>query len=441
MITRKVRILVFLLLLASTTTVVLLTSRYRTSLTWNATYLTAVQIRDRYQNEIHEEHSTEDVARLLRPSLPPPATRAGKYLSYQPTGNGWNNQRQALEIAVFLARFLNRTLIVHPMSPHDKVRKMKQGVIPGYMIYNQLDKEDLLPLSTFLDMEKLSQVVNFLEYTGAHRDFLSDFGNKTWTNVCHSVGFGFWVYRHPRDQEERTLLRNQEYHLKPIWRKKCPVEQDLYSSKKAVIIRYVEDLVYDENEMLYFEQGTLFGISVRFFDHSRALFAQQVITQGIDVSPSVKRVAQLVQAKLGGRYNAVHVRRTDHKDRELPARYWIEVLRNSSISMDLPLYVSTDEQEKEFFQEFEDEGFSIHFYSEFLHVFDFQGIPSVLTLDYIGIHEQIICQNAERFIASPLSSFSVYILRGRGDLVWKQGLMTQYSPALWIPNQIKQINK
>ena len=48
-----------------------------------------------------------------------------KYLSYFPGGGGWNNQRIAFENAVVLAKLLNRTLIVHPLAPHQELRRLQ----------------------------------------------------------------------------------------------------------------------------------------------------------------------------------------------------------------------------------------------------------------------------------------------------------------------------
>ena len=41
-----------------------------------------------------------------------------RYLSYQPLGNGWNNQRIALKNTMVPAKLLNRTLLIHPLALH-----------------------------------------------------------------------------------------------------------------------------------------------------------------------------------------------------------------------------------------------------------------------------------------------------------------------------------
>ena len=106
---------------------------------------------------------------LLNASKP---VRGVKYLSYQPPGNGWNNHRVTLENAVVLAKLLNRTLVVHPMAPHDKGALFKAGAQPGYIAYNHLKQSDLVPylfsltssycLSSFLYKKWLHHIINFI---------------------------------------------------------------------------------------------------------------------------------------------------------------------------------------------------------------------------------------------------------------------------------------
>lgn len=382
----------------------------------------------------------------LPESVPGPAAKSKattehlhryRYLSYQSPGNGWNNQRQALENAVVLARLLNRTLILQPMSPHDKVREMKHGNIPGFMAYNQLRQEDLMPVSRFLDMEKLGQVVTYKENLKPVEDFKRDYQHLSWRNVCHSVGFGYWVDRHPRTREEEELLHNQRYTLKQLWQAKCPREQ--YQFNKAnpglVIIEYIEDLLNCKDEMLYFEQGTLYGITLRFFDFNRAREAQHWVNSGIDYSATVKAVGDKVKDIMGGLYNAVHVRRTDHRDHNFEVEFWIDTLRKANITPDLPLYVATDEEDHRYFLPMKQAGYRLYFYTDLLFLYDFTGVPSASRKDFIGMHEQYVCWNAVSFVPSPHSTFSFYILRKRElSVIWKQGLIDKYILTLWIPN-------
>lgn len=366
-----------------------------------------------------------------------------RYLSYQSPGNGWNNQRQALENAIVLTKLLNRTLVLQPMSPHDKVRQLKHGGLPGYIAYNQLTEEDLMPLSRFLDMQKLSQIVPYVDNQKADGDFKEDYHHLSWRYICHSVGFGYWADRRPHTPEEEELLRNQRTELKRLWQKKCPREQHQFfeANPGKVIIEYIADLLNCNEEMLYFEQGTLYGITLRFFDYERAKEAQFWVNSGVDYSTSVKTVSDRVGEVMGGRYNAMHVRRTDHYDYNFEVEYWIQSLRGAGITPELPLYVATDEEDHRYFLPMKKAGYRLYFYTDLLFLFDFTGVPSASYKDYVGMHEQHICWKAVAFVPSPHSTFSFYILRKReSSEIWKQGLIDKYILALWLPNHTRSTN-
>jgi hypothetical protein len=92
------------------------------------------------------------------------AERKGKrsepkqYLSYQPPGGGWNNQRIAFENAVIMAAMLKRTLLVQPLAPHDRMLELKTqyNQSAGYTIYNMLTAKELVPISKLIDLDRLS---------------------------------------------------------------------------------------------------------------------------------------------------------------------------------------------------------------------------------------------------------------------------------------------
>ena len=205
-----------------------------------------------------------------------------KYLSYQPPGNargnGWNNQRVALENAIVMAKLLNRTLLLHLMAPHDKGALYKAGVQPGYVAYNRLKQSDLVPLSVFLDLKQLSQLILVQEVVTSHHQIYHDFGQLSWRNICHSMGFGYWIDRRPTTVEEISMFKRQHYfHASNARKKKYPKEQQQAEGSIGAIVEYVSDYFNDPSEMLYFEQGTLFGIHIRFVHRDDAIAGQKWI--------------------------------------------------------------------------------------------------------------------------------------------------------------------
>ena len=368
-----------------------------------------------------------------------PVSQGGRVrlLSYQPPGNGWNNQRIALENAIVLAKLLNRTLVVHPMSPHSLGNKLKAGRNPGYVAYNMINSSDLLPLTYFMDLELLSQLVPVISVNTSHRQFMEDYRYLKWKNVCHSTGFGYWVDQVPQTSEEVELLLRQKFTPANIWKEKCPEELQRAEVDPSPIVRYVSDLATDPAEMLYFEQGTLFGIHIRFTTYERAMEAQNWVVKYVRYSDKVWERAEKVRERMErrGRYNAIQVRRGDHHDRKLPQSFWLDRMAERNFSKDIPVYVATDATELSWFQPFTKAGFKLFFATNFSDILNFTLFSESVRGDYLGIHDQCLCEAAIDFIPSPASTFDAFILRHRGEVRTRDGLMVDTLHTYWIGHQ------
>lgn len=363
------------------------------------------------------------------------------YLSYQPPGNGWNNQRIALENALVLAKLLNRTLIVHPLAPHELGSKLKLGNHYGYVAYNMLNETDLLPLSDFMDLDLLSQIVPVIEVTHTHNRFIKEYSHLSWRNVCHSPGYGYWVDQVPQSSEEVGLLTKQKFtSLGRVWRERCLEEVDRAERGAYPIVKFVSDLADDPAEMLYFGQGTLFGIHIRFMTYENALEAQHWVVDYVKYSQRIwKRVQEVIQ-ELGGKngYNAIQVRRRMHMDSKLHPSYWIERMIEKNFSKQLPVYVATNDPDLKWFEPFMREGFKLYFSTNFTHILDFKYVKKSLQNDLLGIHEQSLCEEALQFIPSPASTFNAFILRHRGEVSKKAGLMQDTLHTYWVGHQLQK---
>ena len=393
-----------------------------------------------YAQQAESRTSQHSQLRQLRP----------KYLSYQPPGNGWNNQRIVLENALVLAKLLNRTLVVHPLSPHELGNRLKQRYHFGYTAYNAINASDLLPLSNFLNLSLLSKLVPIIEVNTSHPQFRRDFSNMTWKGICHSPGYGFWVDEVPQWAEEVQQLSAQKFFsLGRVWRERCKEERGRYEIYRRTeslsevasspMVRFVSDLAKEKAEMLYFEEGTLFGIQIRFLTYERALAAQHWVVDHVHYNYAVWERVGAVMARLGGqnKYNAIQVRRGDHMDRKLGQSFWIERMNEKNFSKEMPVYVATNNADPLWFQPFVDEGFKLYFSVNFTDTFSFNDIKETLRSDYLGIHEQCLCEAALHFIPSPASTFNAFILRQRGEVRERDGLMMDTLHTYWIRHQSK----
>ena len=161
----------------------------------------------------------------------------------------------------------------------------------------------------------------------------------------------------------------------------------------------------------------------------------------IQYSPRIWSSAHAI-ARAMGPFNAIQVRRLDHVDKKLSATYWLDrmVALNFSTTLSLPLYIATDHYEEEWFRPFQSQGFRIYVAQDFSEILDFSFLPESLWSDYLGIHEQCICELAVQFIPSPASTFSALILCRRGEEEKRDGLIIDTLHTFWIGHQTKQHN-
>lgn len=363
-----------------------------------------------------------------------------RYLSYQPPGNGWNNQRIALEGAILLAKLLNRTLIVHPLSSHSTGEDMKKVFAPdkrfGHVAYNKMHQYNLLPLSSFLDMKLLSEIVSIIEYNRTHAEFIEEYSDLRWHRVCHSAGYGYWADRRPRTNRERQIWDKQLF-ISPsltFWMGKCKVEIEEAKHTK-VIVKVISDFNDDDSDLLYIEEGTLFGIEFRFMSISDTLRAQDIIMNNIRYNKAVYDRARVVRQTLGP-YNAIHVRRVNHMGSQTSQHTWITKLMDEDFLTSTPLYIATDEPQLTWFKPFEKAGYKLYFARDFNSMLNFSHIHDSVRQDYLGIHEQVICELADKFLPTEHSTFSRFVKRIRREFDSKDGLYSEGFHSFWMGHML-----
>ena len=363
-----------------------------------------------------------------------------KYLSYQPPGNGWNNQRIAIETALVLAKLLQRNLIVHPLSSHHSSEKMKlklpQDTKFGYLTYNKMSASNLLKVSEFLDLELMSKVVPVTEVDIVHKKFVQKYSNLSWSRICHSMGYGYWIDRHAATEEERQYVSKQVFTPNESWKSKCPEEaKESKLNNNKHIIRYVSDLVNDTSDIVYFSEGTLFGIQIRFMTLEATRRAQEWILGHVKYRKEILKLSEGVSRVLGI-YNAIHVRRIGHQTRQLTPGSWIIEMLNKDFTVDVPVYVATDELNLSWFDPIKEAGFKLYFAANFSSWYDLTRFPTKVRQDLLGMHEQMVCVQARKFVPSLHSTFSSYILRERGEIEMKDGLYMNVLHTAWVEHTI-----
>ena len=372
-----------------------------------------------------------------------------KFLSYQPPGGGWNNQRFAFENAVVIAKLLNRTLVVHPIAPHDEIRlamRARTKALEGYDAYNSISSEKLLPLSRAIDLKHLSRLLPVKEFTKNHKTFYNTFRGSDFFRVCHNAFLGLWVDEYPPKEATvswNILRKYTAYHRRnissiPSYRRWCNAELDSYADKvhdDRPLWGILDELAHRSEDMIYFAEGSLYIRDIIFLDKQRALAAHEWIMRYIRSAPALQTRARLVARQIGRPFHAVHVRRGDHPSKQLVSQQtWLAQLdEKRARRVTRKLYVATDERNKTWFKPFIEGGYQLFFAEDFASILQPDHVTAPFAQDLLGLHEQLICTHAFHFVGSYYSTFTRFIERLRRQTAWKGGFLEKsMSSFIWV---------
>ena len=367
------------------------------------------------------------------------------YLTYQPPDGGWNNHRIALENALIMAKLLNRTLIVHPVASHDMAISLRKKNLAQWRnlekhsginwVYNNMAERDLVPISQVLDLRRMRSIVDVYEVKTSHGKFLDEFTHLNWHHVCHSDALGFWVDSIPA--RNKSLTRGIAFVPNNSSRsvRACPSEMSTHKqAHKPVIRKILDELQNVQADVIYLSQDTSYRANVCLFHIKDAYKAQRWIFKSIWFSPHVYKKAFQILAILPRPFNAIHVRRTDHKTSSSKApSYWLRSMANQNfLNVSSALYVATDEPDRNWFNPFYQAGYQLYFSDEF-----FEPSGRSFDMDIRGLHDQVVCIHAKLFVGSKSSSFSGFIYRSRGEVMKKDGLVLSHMPVGWLGHKLK----
>lgn len=348
-----------------------------------------------------------------------------KYLSYQPPGGGWNNQRKAFENAIIMAKILNRTLIVRPVASHFAIRELRlKNYTAGYGIYNMLGRKDLIPISKMLDLDRLRKLISVIEDTGSNKEFLRTYNNRTWRKVCHNPRVGFWVDNLPNiyDTEAWSIIKQKAMNNKtiriPYYRASCKsdLKQFWRNPTRLQVWGISNELSRAEEDIIYFTEGSLFTRELYFMERKNAREARTWLKRYVTFAKWIQENVEEIITRIGLPFYAVHIRRTDFMPtHNFTQDFWLKRLLNHRQRHNITnkLYIASDEKDMEWFAPFREAGFLIFFSVNFNDVFDKLSENIRTKQDLIGVHEQLICTRATKFFDSFYSTFSFFISRSR----------------------------
>ncbi|KAH9253539.1 hypothetical protein BASA81_008586 [Batrachochytrium salamandrivorans] len=291
-----------------------------------------------------------------------------RYFFYQPSG-GFGNQRYIIRWAIVAANALNRTLVVSPLAPHSN---MWHG-------YNEWSKQDLVPANLVLDEFVLAQAVT----RGVQ--FIDDLPMRVVAKLANT-----------------SAPMSIRVHVKGKW-------VDRRTKTKLLVYREADIrsmFLHTHNEsVLFWDKMSMWGCCMTDSGRDLAWYGRHIV-----FSRALKLLARQLMPVL--QYNAVHIRRGDMTSRDrATAQLYYKNYRLDKFSTKLPLYIASNEQDREWFQYLEEKFPKVVYFSDLLAnhpklVAVLDSFPSKMRNDVAGFIEILICGNAKHWQGSRRSTFS-----------------------------------
>lgn len=315
-----------------------------------------------------------------------------RYISFSPYYSGLTNVIMNYELAFSLAIITGRTLIIPKDTwlvfiSDSQADKTQWSDL--WQIFDRQQAESLVPSVRFEDVPEFQQVFDKMETyrsrTGNIRDHVED--------------LYYYQGRRCLSDDHVVFVNDIHQHI---------ASEDFHKFSQG---RRIEDLNRPE-KFLHFEDNLFGHFWYNIYPGGPAERNQlkDKINTIFRYRSELYDIAKQVKQQIGS-YNAVHIRRNDFLqvhpemigqavgtgDRVLSAVRRV-------FPKNLPLYVATDEPNKDFFAELAKE-YTVYFYNDFNF-----NLPKLQT----AAVEQIICSEAEFFYGTYLSTYSkrINIMRG-----------------------------
>jgi hypothetical protein len=404
-----------------------------------------------------------------------------KYVVFEPDNGGWNNIRMAAETAIIFAHASGRTLVLPPRAIwyllwNNNKEEDNQSSFGKFFDLNKLSESmTIITMEDFLEnvarkglLKKLlnissqellqkprKQLWKYLEaacyveqwepgkqFIGFH--FYPNTSLSTHSNQSDIINMNYNQYA-PRYKEMVAHGRQLRAYDSQLDSQRAIFFPGDYRNEYRLLTHFYTYLYWNNfhianiykrivrDRMHY--QDIIFcaaGQIIEMIHHDASQFTKKPIPkpENGDYKSKGGNVFNSHQAT----YFAAHVRRGDfqYHDMKLPAeQLWTNIYPLFDFNLTTLLYISTDENNKSFFLPFttgHHRHVKVKFLDDYLsqlpHFFEpgdngysFPDTNQYVTKNHIGMIEQIICANAHTFVGTPLSTFTGYITRMRGELI------------------------
>lgn len=280
-----------------------------------------------------------------------------------------------------VANILNRTLIIPPAAPHTT----------KYYNYDKVKKEDLIPFSELIEINKMKELVDLQILTN------TTFKNFIEYNKNNNDQFMNWTIL------DRSNLREK---------------RDDPWSKERVYSLYNDD----NNDVLFFSKGSMW----QCFNFTST--DMKKIQSYVRFHPLLRHTARLLSNSFDDKFNALHIRFADGDSSQervgwlKPSHAFLSRMKNGKfLTTSKNLYIATvpNKQNSGYFNRFKSY-FNVTFSTDLpqepiKNVLKYY--PTRMHSTVLGIIEQLLCTRAYKFLGTGYSTFSEHIRTMRANRI------------------------
>lgn len=337
-----------------------------------------------------------------------------KYISFSPYFSGLSNVIMSYELAFSIAHITKRKIIIPPktwilfISKSDNLEDFSN-------IWEIFDKDYIKSEFDCIDFYDVPEFQNIFNQIKGPRSFTANLTKYVFDIASIQFPKGFSI------TDNHTVLKSGTISNEDF---------EKFSENREVIN-------LDRPEKYLHFEGNLFGsfwYHIYPGDIQKRNELKQKINRCFKYQDRFYEIAEKVKKKLG-EYNAIHVRRNDffiqysENLKSVDGPYKLLDRVSNLLSTSIPLYISTDETNMDFFDAIR-EKYQIYFYDDF--DFDLSSLDKVVL-------EQVICSNANEFYGTIPSTYTkrINVMRGCNDKQSYDWMGINFSPTL---EQLKEVS-
>ena len=360
------------------------------------------------------------------------------YLTYEAINRSLTRQLLQFENAVVFAYFLQRTLIVPPIT-----------------LLKDDNKTVNIAMSSIINFDLLSTKIRLVElplsaskkHAKAAKEQLS---LNTTYEVCQDPRLGFWLdyvpsveninsWRTLKQQLFSPLKLRFNYHNRTeYW---CPGTENYFArwgpplQIKALYRGLITELYERNEDLIVFQSSTLDTTETRFFDRERVKRAQEILLYYIRFSKKITRLTRQLTHILGKGYIAILANGLEQNSTNGLTNFLLENLKKKSAYSKTLLIVSGS-LPKSTFKELQLQGYRLIFADLFIESIR-SWSPKNKELSHI--FSLLLCAYANHFVGFPGTSDLYFIEHLRlQDVKVLDGLVAEKINVKWAIHTVKK---